>query len=127
MLYVVASNGADGELRICIPISDVIHGQVDQGVKMLLDTGGEVAQRDLTFEMIRCPSVPLVVVFTKLDLIVPNVSSSRNDFEERCRSQFGKVPAEIVSSIYSFVCVRVRVVSHLCLQHSQSFASLSTN
>jgi hypothetical protein len=53
MLYVVASNGADGELRICIPISDVIDGQVDQGVKMLLDTGGEVAQRDLTFEMNR--------------------------------------------------------------------------
>src|SRR5580658_8837037 len=70
----LVSNEADGELRICIPISDVIDGQVDQGVKMLLDTGGEVAQRDLTFEMIRCPSVPLVVVFTKLDLIVPNVS-----------------------------------------------------
>ena len=120
-------NGADGELRICIPISDVIHGQVDQGVKMLLDTGGEVAQRDLTFEMNRCPLVPLVVVFTKLDLIVPNLSSSRNDYEERCRSLFGKVPVEIVSSIYSFVCVRVRVVSHLCFQRSQSLASLSTN
>jgi hypothetical protein len=49
----LVSNEADGELRICIPISDVIDGQVDQGVKMLLDTGGEVAQRDLTFEMNR--------------------------------------------------------------------------
>jgi hypothetical protein len=35
---------ADGELRICIQVEDVIHGQVDEGVKMLLDTGGEVAQ-----------------------------------------------------------------------------------
>ena len=44
---------SDGELRICIPMSDVIHGQVDEGVNMLLDTGGEVAQRDLTVEMNR--------------------------------------------------------------------------
>ena len=112
---------------MCIPVEDVIYGQVDEGVKILLDIGGEVAQRDLTFEMNRCPLVPLVIVFTKLDLIVPNLSSSRNDYEELCCSQFGKVPAEIVSSIYSFVCVRVRVVSHLCFQRSQSFASLSTN
>src|SRR6266436_4670095 len=32
-------------------------------------------------------------------------SSSRDGYEERCRSLFGNVPAEIVSSIYSFVCV----------------------
>ena len=46
---------ADGELRICIPILDVIHdsGQVDDGVKMLLDIGGEVAQRDFIVEMNR--------------------------------------------------------------------------
>jgi hypothetical protein len=44
---------ADGELRICIPTSDVIHGQVDEGVKMLLDIGGEIAQRDLAVEMNR--------------------------------------------------------------------------
>jgi hypothetical protein len=44
---------ADGELRICIPMSDVIHGHVDQEVKMLFDTGGEAAQRDLTVEMNR--------------------------------------------------------------------------
>jgi hypothetical protein len=44
---------ADGELRICIPTSDVIHGQVDEGVKMLLDIGGEVAQGDLTVQMNR--------------------------------------------------------------------------
>jgi hypothetical protein len=34
-------------------MSDVIDGQVDEGVKMLLDIGGEVAQRDLTVEMNR--------------------------------------------------------------------------
>ena len=112
---------------MCIPVEDVIYGQVDEGVKILLDIGGEVAQRDLTVEMNKSPLVPLVIVFTKFDLFVSNVSSTRNDYEERCRSLFGNVPAEIVSSIYSFVCVRVRVVSHLCFQRSQSFASLSTN
>ena len=34
-------------------MTDVIDGQVDEGVKMLLDIGGEVAQRDLTVEMNR--------------------------------------------------------------------------
>jgi hypothetical protein len=86
-------------------MSDVIHGQVDEGVKMLLDIGGEVAQRDLTVEMNRRSLVPLVIVFTKFDL-----SSSHNDYEERCRSLFGNVPADIVSSIYSFVCVTYKVV-----------------
>lgn len=43
--------------------------------------------------------MPFVIVFTKLDLITPN------DYEEHCRSLFGNVPAGIVSSIYSFVCV----------------------
>jgi hypothetical protein len=52
------SYGADGELRICIPISDVIHGQVDEeGVRMLLDTGGEIAQRDLTV----CRNEPIFI------------------------------------------------------------------
>ena len=32
-------------------MSDLINGQADEGVKMLLDTGGEVAQRDLPVEM----------------------------------------------------------------------------
>ena len=39
------------------------------------------------------------------DLIVPSVSSSHNNYEARCRSLFGNVPSDIVSSIYSFVCV----------------------
>ena len=55
--------------------------------------------------MNRWPLVPLVVVLTKLDLIVPNGPSSHNDYEECCRSLFGDVPADIVSSTYSFVCV----------------------
>ena len=42
---------ADGELRICVPMLDVIRGQVDEGVRMLLDIGGEFAQRDLTVEI----------------------------------------------------------------------------
>jgi hypothetical protein len=31
----------DGELRICVPMSDIINGQVDEGLKLLLGTGGE--------------------------------------------------------------------------------------
>ncbi|KAF8489079.1 hypothetical protein F5888DRAFT_1211977 [Russula emetica] len=61
---------------ICIPMSDVINGQSDEGLKLLLGTG-----------------VPLVIVFTKFDL-----SSSHNDYEERCRSLFGNVPVDIVST-----------------------------
>ena len=118
---------ADGELRICIPVEDVICGQVDEGVKILLDIGGEVAQRDLTVEMNKSPLVPLVIVFTKFDLFVSNVSSTRNDYEERCRSLFGNVPAEIVSSIYFSYVLQIRVFSHLCFQRRQSFASLSTD
>ena len=41
--------------------------------------------------------MPLVVVFTKFDAYTAHV--------EQCRSLFGDVPAEIVSSDYSFVCV----------------------
>jgi len=87
-------------------MSDVIDGQIDESVKMLLDVGGKVAQRDpINCRMNRRLLVPLVIVFTKYDLIVPNGSSSHNDYERRCRSLFGNVRAEIVSSIYSFVCV----------------------
>ena len=44
---------ADGEFRICVSMSDVIDGQFDEGVKLLLGTGGEGAQRTLrlTVEM----------------------------------------------------------------------------
>ncbi len=37
---------ADGDFRVCVPMSDVIDGQIDESVKMLLDIGGKVAQRD---------------------------------------------------------------------------------
>ena len=43
----------NGELRICIPTSDVLNGQVDEGVKILLDTGGEIAQIYLYCRMTR--------------------------------------------------------------------------
>ena len=57
--------------------------------------------------------MPLVLVFTKFDMIFPNVSSNvagGNDYEgaratpyeDYCRSLFGNVPAEIVSSNYSY-------------------------
>ena len=47
---------ADSEFRICVPMSDVIDGQFDdEGVKLLLDIGGEGVQRtsQLTVEMNR--------------------------------------------------------------------------
>jgi hypothetical protein len=42
---------ADGGLRICVPMSDVVNGQFDEGLKLLLSTGGEASQMDLTVEM----------------------------------------------------------------------------
>ena len=41
MLYVLVKCVADGELRICVPMSDVINEQYDEGLKLLLSTGGE--------------------------------------------------------------------------------------
>ena len=60
--------------------------------------------------------MPLVIVFTMFDLIVPNVSSHSNEYESatataymawegHCRTLFGNVRAEIVSSNYSLVSV----------------------
>ena len=65
-------------------------------------------------------SVPLVIVFTKFDLIVPNVSSrgyedesaGATTYESHCRSLFENVPTNIVSSNYYFVSVAYKV-SHL--------------
>ena len=72
----------------------------------------------LQVEVNRSLLVPLVLVFTKFDLIVPKVSSNTpggNDYrrvraahEGKCRSLFGDVPAEIVSGDYSFVCLFLR-------------------
>jgi hypothetical protein len=36
----------DSELRICVPMSDVINGQFDKGLKLLLGTGGKGSQMD---------------------------------------------------------------------------------
>ena len=48
---------ADGELRICIPMSDVIDGQfdegIDEGVTKFLDTGGEDTHQDFAVKMNR--------------------------------------------------------------------------
>ena len=35
----------DGELRICVPVSDAINGQFDESVRMLLGLGGESHQK----------------------------------------------------------------------------------
>ena len=114
---------ADGELRICAPVSDAINGQFDESVKMLLGLGGESDQKGLTVEMNRCPLVPVVLVFTKLDVIFPRAvhrffpndsNIARRNYESvwaaasaKCdefrRSPFENVRAEIVSSNYSFV------------------------
>jgi hypothetical protein len=42
---------ADGDLRVCVPMSDVVNGQFDEGLKLLLGTGSEASQTDLTVEM----------------------------------------------------------------------------
>jgi hypothetical protein len=48
--------------------------------------------------------VPVVLVFPKFDLIDPNeYETARNTAYTHCRALFGDVPAEVVSSNYSFV------------------------
>ena len=48
MFLVAVNYPADGEFRICVPMSDVIDGKFDdKGVKLLLDIGGEGGQRIL--------------------------------------------------------------------------------
>jgi hypothetical protein len=42
---------ADGELRICIPVLDLINRQFDKGLKLLMGTGGKGSQIDLTVEI----------------------------------------------------------------------------
>ena len=89
--------------------------------------------KDLRAEMKKLPLVPLVLVFTMFDLIVPKVSSNTagvNDYESaramahtKCevhrRSLSGNVRAEIVSSnILSYV-LHGRVVSPLGLFSAQ--------
>ena len=77
--------------------------------------------------------MPLVLVFTMFDLIVPNVLSNTagvNDYESaratahtKCevhrRSLSGHVRAEIVSSNYFFIVLHGRVVSPLALFSAQ--------
>ncbi|KAN0107074.1 hypothetical protein V8E52_010519 [Russula decolorans] len=107
---------------ICVPMSDVIDGQFDdEGVKLLLDIG-----------------VPLVLVFTKFDQIVPKVSSGGNDYrriraaytahEGQCRSLFGDVPAEIVSTRQGFrdlIDKLVQTTDRLIITHSHKIAASS--
>ena len=132
MFHVVVHCSTDGEFRICVPLSDVIDGHFDEGVRLLLDIGGERAQRtlQLTVDMNRRLLVPLVLVFTKFDLIVPKVSSAGgNDngrvraayttHERQCRSLFRDVPAEIISSDDSSYVFFGEVVSRRALFSAQ--------
>ena len=75
--------------------------------------------------------MPVVIVFTMFDKIIPNVPSHDSEYEKarstayrtwegHCRTLFGKVRAEIVSSNCYLVCLSCRrVVSHLTLFSAQ--------
>ena len=41
----------NGELRICVPMTDVVNRQFDEGLKLLLGTGGECSELDAMFEL----------------------------------------------------------------------------
>ena len=75
--------------------------------------------------------MPIVIVFTMFDMIIPNIPSHDDEYEKaratahrmwegHCRTLFGKVRAEIVSSNYSSVCLSCgRVVLRLTLFSAQ--------
>ena len=78
--------------------------------------------------------MPIVIVFTMFDKIIPNIPSHGSEYEKarttayrtwegHCRTLFGKVRAEIVSSNYPYVC-RADGLSYalLCFQRSRGFA-----
>ena len=44
---------ADCELRICVPMSDVSSGRLDNGLRLLLGIGGKGPQMDFTVEIKR--------------------------------------------------------------------------
>ncbi|KAF8474329.1 hypothetical protein DFH94DRAFT_124853 [Russula ochroleuca] len=105
---------------ICVPMLDVITGQFDESVTMLLGIG-----------------VPLVLVFTKFDMIFPNVSSNiaggnegarATAYEEHCRSLFGNVPAAIVSTRPRFrdlIEKLVAITDEVIIAHSRNVSALS--
>jgi len=95
------------QLRICVPASDVIDGRLGDGVE----------------EILGLRTVPVVIVFTKFDLVVSRVlfDIARGDtryherararahtmYEDACRDMLHKeprdVPAEIVSENPRFI------------------------
>ncbi|KAH9998778.1 hypothetical protein BJV77DRAFT_1147925 [Russula vinacea] len=107
---------------ICVPMLDAINRQFDESVRTLLGVG-----------------VPLVLVFTKFDMIFPNVSSniaggndyegaSATAYEEYCRSLFGNVPAEIVSTRPRFRDLIERLVTttdEVIISHSRNVSASS--
>jgi hypothetical protein len=107
-------------LRICIPASDIIDGNLGDGVEEILGlSGGKWASKRLFNLTERAIVVPVVVVATKFDTVVSQVSydmagkgtqsyeetkaAAHERFERSCRSVFPRnlrdVPVETSSGI----------------------------
>jgi len=108
---------------VCIPMSDVISGQFDEGLKLLLGTG-----------------VPLVIVYTMFDKIAPNnVPSHSNEYETaratvnmawegHCRTLFGNVRTETVSMQPRFRDLILKLVAttdEIIIGHSRNISASS--
>jgi len=88
---------------ICVPASDLVSGNIGEGVQDILAMKG----------------VPVIVAFTQFDLLVSQSLTDRNrayiQCEQACRAIFGKapqdVPAEIVSRKFSDLIERLVVTT----------------
>jgi len=85
-------------------------------------------KRDPAVEMNRCLLAPVVLVFTKFDVIVGGndyksaLAMASPKCEELRRSMFGNARAEIVSCNDSFVCISRKGRLTPCFQHSRDYA-----
>ena len=121
----------ESDLRICVPMSesDFIDGVFGEG-REILGLGGELAQRILQNRTDQLLLVPVVVVFTKFDLVVSKVLSgnagvdSRNHenaratahrmSEEHCRTFLRGNPVDVPSEMVSSeICFRTCYVGQL--------------
>jgi hypothetical protein len=124
-------------------MSDAIDGLFDEGAE-ILGLGGERAQGSLSIGLNEQPLVPIVVVFTKFDLVVSKVppdlagSDPRSHESARAiaqrmaegpcrtfsRGSSGDMPSEIVSSNCSFLRVTQKKLSDaiVCVQRIQNLA-----
>jgi hypothetical protein len=107
-------------------MSDRIERDLVEGVKPILDMKqGERAQELYCMELIR-GLVPVLIVFTKFDLLVSRVDSditrerledsrarAHTIYEDLCRSQFHKDPKDVPAVIFSGNCFSVFVPREL--------------